>query len=269
MRNCLILTVTAMMRLLKTRRCLTRLRLTRLRLTRLRLTRLRLIRRCLTRLNQIHLNQIHLNQIHLNQIHYNRINRMKKKNKTWVLVGNGPSVSGGGLGAQIDSYDEVVRMNTFSLKGFEADAGTRTTLWCSSSDKQQPDWSLGQPARCLLLSGRIDEMDCILVPKDYFWAKKTRVRKQGCLRDKPLLVPSTGFVAICWLLETGMAQHLDLIGVDHFSKINSRRHHYWNPKNYNQPPQHDGAAEEKLLHRFVAAGKLRYVRSTEQGERHD
>lgn len=47
-----------------------------------------------------------------------------------VVVGNGGSLRGSRLGWMIDGYDVVVRCNWYTLDGYEADVGTRTTHWC-------------------------------------------------------------------------------------------------------------------------------------------
>ena len=47
-----------------------------------------------------------------------------------LLVGNGPSIRERGVGHAIDSFDTVVRFNSFVTKGFEEHAGSKTTLWC-------------------------------------------------------------------------------------------------------------------------------------------
>lgn len=45
-----------------------------------------------------------------------------------ALVGNGPSVLGRGLGADVEAHDCVVRFNYPRLSGFEADVGRRTDI---------------------------------------------------------------------------------------------------------------------------------------------
>eukprot|EP00238_Polyblepharides_amylifera_P008308 CAMPEP_0196588744 /NCGR_PEP_ID=MMETSP1081-20130531/61572_1 /TAXON_ID=36882 /ORGANISM="Pyramimonas amylifera, Strain CCMP720" /LENGTH=98 /DNA_ID=CAMNT_0041911345 /DNA_START=427 /DNA_END=720 /DNA_ORIENTATION=+ len=49
--------------------------------------------------------------------------------KSIVVVGNGKSVLNSGLGSTIDSFDEVARFNFYAIKGYEADVGTKTTIW--------------------------------------------------------------------------------------------------------------------------------------------
>ena len=46
-----------------------------------------------------------------------------------VIVGNGPSLVGKGLGPKIDSFPNVIRVNKFRTKGYENDVGSKTTGW--------------------------------------------------------------------------------------------------------------------------------------------
>ncbi|XP_056904001.1 ST3 beta-galactoside alpha-2,3-sialyltransferase 7 isoform X2 [Takifugu flavidus] len=45
-----------------------------------------------------------------------------------VVVGNGGVLHGSHLGAHIDQYDVIIRMNNAPVSGFERDAGSRTTV---------------------------------------------------------------------------------------------------------------------------------------------
>ena len=47
-----------------------------------------------------------------------------------LLVGNGPSIRERGFGCTIDSFDTVVRFNSFVTKGLEEHTGSKTSLWC-------------------------------------------------------------------------------------------------------------------------------------------
>ena len=49
--------------------------------------------------------------------------------KTVAIVGSGPSERGRGRGHEIDAHDVVIRINNHTVKGFEADYGTRTDVW--------------------------------------------------------------------------------------------------------------------------------------------
>ena len=52
-----------------------------------------------------------------------------------VLVGNSPNLLGTGKGPAIDAFDRVIRLNDFSITGFEADVGSRTDLWYTSANR--------------------------------------------------------------------------------------------------------------------------------------
>jgi hypothetical protein len=58
--------------------------------------------------------------------------------KSIVVVGNGMSMLGSGLGSQIDAFDEVVRFNHFLIKGYEQDVGTKTTIMVMAQIKVKP-----------------------------------------------------------------------------------------------------------------------------------
>ena len=48
--------------------------------------------------------------------------------ETCAVVSNAGTMSGSGLGREIDSNDFVIRFNTAKVKGFEEDIGTKTSL---------------------------------------------------------------------------------------------------------------------------------------------
>jgi hypothetical protein len=47
-----------------------------------------------------------------------------------MLVGNGRSLLGSGLGKTIDSFPAVMRLNNYCVYGFESDVGTKRTYQC-------------------------------------------------------------------------------------------------------------------------------------------
>ena len=53
--------------------------------------------------------------------------RFRAGGKRVIIVGNADTLTGKNLGSVIDSYDEVIRINNFKTKGYEADVGTKTT----------------------------------------------------------------------------------------------------------------------------------------------
>jgi hypothetical protein len=58
-------------------------------------------------------------------------------NKSTLLIGNGGSLSRGGLGSKIDEFDEVIRINEGKTKGWEQDAGMKFTIWSTYNPQKK------------------------------------------------------------------------------------------------------------------------------------
>lgn len=71
--------------------------------------------------------------------------------------------------------------------------------------------------------------------------------------------PSTGLITIIYYLEHLGVDRVFLAGIDNFSKKESRRHHYWVPKHFGQPREHDGAAEFEIIRSYALAGKIEHL----------
>lgn len=55
-----------------------------------------------------------------------------------ILIGNGPSVKDHAWGSIIDSFETVIRINSFPFTGFESEAGTRCDVWAMTPTKSRP-----------------------------------------------------------------------------------------------------------------------------------
>ncbi|EOD40668.1 hypothetical protein EMIHUDRAFT_454149 [Emiliania huxleyi CCMP1516] len=104
-----------------------------------------------------------------------------------LLVGNGPSIRKRHLGGQIDAFDTVVRFNSFVTKGLEEHTGSKTSLWCHMLQPYHVggvDISRRSPS----------------VPVCYAW--------NHVVLAPLFFVPTTGFVMLTKLLESGCVVHL-------------------------------------------------------------
>lgn len=54
---------------------------------------------------------------------------MHNQEKSVLIVGNGYSIKDSNLGKKINQFDEIIRINDWKTKGYEKDAGTKTTIW--------------------------------------------------------------------------------------------------------------------------------------------
>lgn len=57
---------------------------------------------------------------------------MMPERQTVAIVGNAPSLRGGGLGGWIEGHDVVVRFNDCAMRGYEDDIGSRTDVLVSN-----------------------------------------------------------------------------------------------------------------------------------------
>lgn len=201
-----------------------------------------------------------------------------------ILVGNGPSTSSAN-GKVIDSFDEVVRFNTFHLvdksedgkrivKDWRANVGSKTTLW-STFGKGTHNEIKERPDRVIYIHGETG---------DYGYKAKEEYRLQkwfynrvgesvrsrnewlrGLKGDpwrptpKRELIASSGLLVAAWLLEVVQVDKLTLVGFDHFSKEKSNQHHYWLPGPFGKPREHDGDVEKVMFADLANAGRIEYI----------
>lgn len=180
-----------------------------------------------------------------------------------LLIGNGPSLLAGTRGMDIDTFDQVVRFNTFKTTGFEQHTGRKTTLWATFGHGTLPQDEV-RPARVLMVhqggSVPYDPEAIWRIPHAYYDRLRAEIQssttREGKVKEG--LIPSTGFLSARWLMENG-AETLVLAGFDHFSRAGGGQHHYWDPRAFISPPEHDGEAEAKLLRPLVETGRIRYL----------
>ena len=181
--------------------------------------------------------------------------------KTVVLVGNGPSIRGSRLGRIIDAHDEVVRFNSYALGDFEEDAGKKTTLWSTFGKGTAPQDS-APPRRVICVHEHAtpsgEPLEVVTIPREFYERMTAEIRAISKHPHAATVTPTSGFLVVRFLLESG-APKLNLVGFDHFSKEHSRCHHYWSPKTFGEPTDHDGPAEAALLFPFVKERKIAYL----------
>ncbi|MFM7010164.1 MAG: glycosyltransferase family 29 protein [Betaproteobacteria bacterium] len=181
--------------------------------------------------------------------------------KSVVVVGNGPSIHGSRLGNIIDAHDEVVRFNSYRLAGYEADTGSKTTLWSTFGRDTLPADST-PPPRAICVHEKASPAggvkECICIPAAFYTQMQKDLRAISQHKRAEHINPTSGFLVIRWLLQSG-CPHLNLAGFDHFSKVSSKKHHYWDSRSYGRPADHDGDAERELLRPFLLDGRLAYL----------
>lgn len=171
-----------------------------------------------------------------------------------VVVSNAPCLKGSGLGEIIDSFDDVVRFNAFSTKGFEQDVGTKTTIWSRFHRlEKRPQLASGtrrlsrhypkNKRHAAVVAG------CELIPLQINeWCKKQIWQKEEFV--------SSGLLVFAYLLEEYSVMHAAGFYRSDLSQKAFARH-YWQPKRKGKNPKgHQPTKEKILFDRWVEEGRI-------------
>jgi hypothetical protein len=180
-----------------------------------------------------------------------------------LLVGNGPSVLEAELGQVVDAFDEVIRFNEYRTQGFERHCGSKTTIWSTYGKDKRPGDENPKPDKCVFIHGErgqptLSEPELWRLPISFYWSLRERLVAASTWTEeaKTKLIPSSGLTLAVWCLEMLEVEKLHFMGLDHFSKLKTGQHHYFSPRHYTAPREHDGAAEAALLAPYAQAGRL-------------
>jgi len=180
-----------------------------------------------------------------------------------VVVGNSDSLFTQSLGAQIDGYDVVVRMNLGTIRA-PAHQGSRTGIVFTSSEKLSagmietwfaPDWVVwATPKREKMpdlsaLGGRL-----ALHPVEVWEALYRRIAPAR---------PSTGLIALNFFFRHCDCRELAFAGFDFFATgtfYNRKLFGFLkHPRKASKP--HDGSEEKRVVAEMIANGGLRNLAS--------
>ena len=156
--------------------------------------------------------------------------------KSVAIVGNGPSEIGQNKGQEIDSHDIVIRINNYSIDGYENDYGTKTDIWIRGSGSPQvEDRSKVTNYKAVIWEGdyehysvkfnhldilyRDSKKNVLFTNFDYETHKKLKT-------ESNIDFPTSGLVCIYWLLTLKLKQ-LDFYGFSFLNKSNNKKIHYY------------------------------------------
>jgi len=169
-----------------------------------------------------------------------------------AVVGNAKSLFTAELGAQIDRHDIIIRLN----KGFvqaPAAQGTRTDMVGLTPELSEGEVGAHFAPRHMLMLipkmrhyrifGRENVKNTLFYPFRWWLADRNLIGRR----------PSSGFMAISWLVRLGVAREIVLYGFD-FGQTPT----YYNPVGYKTP--HNFAREGQIIMGWQAEGRLRIIR---------
>ena len=134
-----------------------------------------------------------------------------------IIVGNGSSILDGENGSKIDSYQTVVRFNSFKINGFEKYTGTKTNIWFTVNLAHKKAAHLfdkvifhswAKPERCNLYRKLKEIVPCRKIDFDL-------------IDSIGVNCPSTGLIAIHYFLKE--YDHVTITGFDWWAR---QKHHY-------------------------------------------
>lgn len=179
--------------------------------------------------------------------------------KRVVVIGNSESQFSQHLGARIDTYDVVVRMNLGSIRAPEHQ-GSRTDVVFTSSEKLSAamidDWFA--PSWVVWATPKRDKMPDLsalgerlaLHPVDIWEALHARIEPAR---------PSTGLIALNFLFKHCKCAELAFAGFDFFASGTFYNRKFFGlikyPRKASKP--HDGAEEQRVVADMIASGRVR------------
>lgn len=170
-----------------------------------------------------------------------------------AVVGNGGSLLEKECGKLIDSYDVVIRMNTFDISSnYSKYTGIKTNIWANAMHHRVPfrEDNEYQHIICPLplnIPHRLQRYGATNRKMLYQYRDKTIFMPEVYfeeLTDK-LINPSTGIATLFWLKKEGIK--FDIFGFSFFDK--KQNHHYHD--SYSSCG-HNGSAEKRFFDNFLA-----------------
>lgn len=202
--------------------------------------------------------------------------------KSVLLIGNGGSLKGSGLGNKIDEFDEVIRINEGKTKGWEEDAGTKFTIWATFNPQKKfikyygnyRNMGYNDEQIADMLSG-VKEIWYISPVSKYLhmWPQMNRLYRKMKIDDAIIRLesedsrqiishivnhPTTGFILMNILLS--MYDHIYIAGFDFLgSRKQINTHHYFTdtkPKAILGDSPHEFDKEAKWVEEVIEMGNI-------------
>lgn len=188
-----------------------------------------------------------------------------------AIIGSGPSATSKEVGQEIDSFDVVVRINQFRLRGYEACIGFKTSVWAihpgqmnsgvmkalleaRSEYLDSPDFSILMMPR--LNTDKIEAKFELL--GNLFPQSKIEVLRDMRQKYKRLLGanPTTGLLTIEYMLQ--YHNEVSIHGFDVLLGQECPIDHYY-PKNSDGMLNHNPALEKRWLKKLIEEGKVKII----------
>lgn len=175
-----------------------------------------------------------------------------------IIVGNGSSVLDKENGSLINSFDNVVRFNSYKIKNFEKYVGTKTDIWITvnaahineiQSYKRviEHSWQWSEDKDKIFQKFKQLRSDVIKIPRSL-------VRDKDPL--KSIKNPSTGLISIQFFIDERIYETpIYITGFDWWE--NRKKHHYGDSEKMGKI--HSPQQEKKIIDEFVSKNLVRFL----------
>lgn len=169
-----------------------------------------------------------------------------------IIVGNGSSILDRENGRLIDSFDIVVRFNSFKIKNYEKHTGIKTNIWFTVEKTHLPIIHTFNRVieHCWIWDKNKDPLYQELLSA---YPKCEKVSEDFVKTKVPVSNPSTGLIAIFFFLEEGY-KNIFITGFDWWER---EKHHYGD--NEIRGTLHKPEEEYKAIQELINKKKIRFL----------
>ena len=173
-----------------------------------------------------------------------------------VVVGNGPSILNNKLGEQIDSFDEVVRINHYMpLKEY---SGEKVTIFCTSTYRTKFYQEIPKLVKEILIW---DELDYKKSVYDKFPQTKyidtTPIKNHleivhGFKTFPETPYASTGISLLMYIIQENKYDNIHIVGFDNLKR--NTQEHYFDNTQFIGASVHSSDLEKKFIDYYIEKG---------------
>lgn len=174
--------------------------------------------------------------------------KCSKKTHDIILIGNGTSILDTQNGKIIDQYNNIVRFNSFKIKGFENYTGNNTNTWITVNRTHIQ--SINEFDNIIVHSWA-NEANCKLL-KEFSKIRPVAKFKKDLISSIPIKTPSTGLIAIYYFLK-----QYDVVTITGFDWWDREVHHYGDKEQ--RGTLHKPDEEYKIIKEFIDNKKVKFL----------
>lgn len=162
-----------------------------------------------------------------------------------IIVGNGTSILDKENGSKIDSFNDVVRFNSFKIDGYEKFTGKKTTIWTTVNVVHED--KIHEFDRTIVHSW-VNHFDCEVYAQLKKYKNVIKLSK-SFIKTIPVNHPSTGLLAIYYLLN-----EIDKLTITGFDWWEREDHHYGD--NEIRGALHEPMKEKEIIYKLIDEGRV-------------